>query len=176
MTAFKRVDGGWESHGWRIQRLDDQGRDVFLVFEPSGRCHGAHADLNAAMMRVVERMEAAEKPVEPLPAMSEKELQTRVKALAEANGWKVYHTYDSRKSDPGFPDLVLVRGEHVYFWELKTQSGKVTKEQAEWIDALGEAVWWSASVRRPSDWPDIVEVLTAPSSSAPGRASERATV
>ena len=43
MTAFKRVEGGWESDGWRIeQNAAEQydGEPFFYVYEPSGRGHG----------------------------------------------------------------------------------------------------------------------------------------
>ena len=33
--------------------------------------------------------------------ISEKEFQATVIEYAKACGWKVYHTYDSRRSDPG---------------------------------------------------------------------------
>ena len=42
--------------------------------------------------------------------VTEKAFQTAVVELAELCGWKVYHTYDSRRSAPGFPDLVLGPG------------------------------------------------------------------
>lgn len=39
----------------------------------------------------------------------ERDFQAAVMELARLLGWRVYHTWDSRKSEPGFPDLVLVR-------------------------------------------------------------------
>lgn len=69
--------------------------------------------------------------------MSEREFQTSVVNLAEALGWKVYHTHDSRRSQPGFPDLVMVHARHgVVFRELKTMKGKESPHQTEWLDAL----------------------------------------
>ena len=41
--------------------------------------------------------------------MNEAELQRNVLSLAAMTGWLAYHTYDSRRSQAGFPDLVLVR-------------------------------------------------------------------
>ena len=88
---------------------------------------------------------------------SERDFQREVVKRALIFGWKVYHTYDSRRSAPGFPDLVLVR-EHVIFAELKTAKGTVSKEQEAWIRDLQYAnatvyVW------RPGDLEAIVEVL-----------------
>lgn len=56
--------------------------------------------------------------------------------LARWKHWRTYHTHDSRKSAPGFPDLVLVRAGELIFVELKTDEGKVTPAQREWLNAL----------------------------------------
>lgn len=81
-------------------------------------------------------------------AWSEKELQSQVVAQAKALGWMVYHTHDSRRSEPGFPDLVLVHARHgVLFRELKRASGRVSAAQKAWLAGLeaagaDAAVWW----------------------------------
>lgn len=88
----------------------------------------------------------------------EKELQAEIVELATANGWKVFHVYDSRRSESGWPDLAFVRGNRFFLAELKREKKKPTKEQNEWIDALrfaGVCVY----VWRPSSWSDIVEIL-----------------
>ena len=72
--------------------------------------------------------------------MSEKQFQKAVIDLAKWTGWLAYHTYDSRRSEPGFPDLVLVhptRG--VLFRELKTMKGRVSAHQRKWLDKLALA-------------------------------------
>lgn len=88
---------------------------------------------------------------------SEREFQREVVKRALIFGWRCYHTYDSRRSAAGFPDLVLVR-ERVIFAELKTETGKLGKEQQEWIGALANA-GMEAHVWRPSDLEEIVRVL-----------------
>jgi hypothetical protein len=60
-----------------------------------------------------------------------------------------YHTNDSRRSQKGFPDWTIT-GKRTIFRELKTQRGKVTAEQREWLDALTLA-GDDAKVWRPSD-------------------------
>ena len=69
---------------------------------------------------------------------SERVFQNHVVRMARALGWKVYHTHDSRRSAPGFPDLCMVR-ERVVFAELKTNTGRVSSAQREWEDALRSA-------------------------------------
>lgn len=85
--------------------------------------------------------------------MSEATLQAQVITAARAVGWLVYHTHDSRRSQPGFPDLVLVhaRQGRVLFRELKAERGRVHPKQREWLEAL-QAAGQNAAVWRPSDW------------------------
>jgi hypothetical protein len=84
-------------------------------------------------------------------SMSERALQDVVLQAAAVSRWLVYHTHDSRRSQPGFPDLVLAKGGRLLFRELKTQKGTLTKEQQRWIDAL-RAAGADAGVWRPRDW------------------------
>lgn len=83
-----------------------------------------------------------------------------VRQLAAACGWATYHTHDSRRSEAGFPDLVLVR-ERVLFRELKTATGAVSRRQREWLESL-VAAGADAAVWRPGDWDEIERVLAAP--------------
>ncbi len=94
-------------------------------------------------------------------AMTEKEWQAQVVKLAKAEGWHVYHTTDSRRSEPGFPDLVLVRGVVLLFLECKTEKGKVKDTQQTWIDALKKALIVRADIARPHNWDDVQRALTA---------------
>lgn len=83
---------------------------------------------------------------------SEKELQEHVLLVARTMGYLAYHTHDSRRSTPGFPDLVLVhaRKRRVLWRELKTSRGRVSPEQMTWIEALRQA-GMDAGVWRPAD-------------------------
>lgn len=68
--------------------------------------------------------------------MSEDALQQQVERIARGFGWLVYHVRDSRRSQAGFPDLVLVRGSRIVFAELKTERGRTSPAQQEWLAAL----------------------------------------
>lgn len=86
-------------------------------------------------------------------AMSEGDFQKRVIQLAKFHGFElVYHTYDSRRSAPGFPDLVLVSSRHrrILYRELKSSKGRVSADQKQWLNALA-MVGQDAGVWRPAD-------------------------
>ena len=86
--------------------------------------------------------------------MLEADLQSAVIELARTLGYLVYHTHDSRKSAPGFPDLVMAhpRSGGLVFAELKTATGRVTAEQDAWLRAL--AVRGAAFLWRPEHLAD----------------------
>jgi hypothetical protein len=92
---------------------------------------------------------------------SEREFQQAVLDLAGACGWWAYHTFDSRRSTPGFPDLVLAKVDRrLIVAELKTEKGRVSPAQREWLDLLAEiASDIDVCVWRPSDWPEIERKL-----------------
>ena len=84
--------------------------------------------------------------------MTEKQLQAAVMRMARLRGWLAYHTYDSRRSEPGFPDLVMVRHSRLLFVELKSERGKLTEAQHGWRNALVQVYEVEVHVWRPSDW------------------------
>lgn len=95
---------------------------------------------------------------QPLEEMTEKDWQKQVVELAQTLGWrKAYHTYDSRRSHSGFPDLVLVR-ERVVFAELKREKTKLSPSQCGWMRALLDA-GAEAYVLRPRHLDQLARVL-----------------
>jgi hypothetical protein len=90
--------------------------------------------------------------------MLEADWQLRVTDLCDLLGLKWHHETDSRKSKEGFPDLVICGPGGVIFAELKTEKGKVSKAQDEWLSALSVASML-AVVWRPSDWVDVYFAL-----------------
>ena len=90
--------------------------------------------------------------------LTEKQWQQQVIDLARLYGWRYYHTFDSRRSIEGFPDLVLFRPGRFLMVELKTDKGKLTAAQKEMIDDLIDA-GVDVDVWRPDDFDQICEVL-----------------
>lgn len=94
--------------------------------------------------------------------ITEADFQASVIRHARLRGYWVYHTYDSRHSEAGFPDTVIVHPEHpdwpVVMAELKKETTKPTTAQEAWLEALAgrriETRLW-----RPSSWEEIERTL-----------------
>lgn len=89
--------------------------------------------------------------------------QVRVLGLAERLGYALrYHPYDSRRSEPGFPDLTLVRprDHRLVFLELKAGRKQPTAPQRLWLAELDKVTRVDAAVARASrDWSALEELL-----------------
>ena len=93
------------------------------------------------------------------PPMTEAQLQDAVITAAELWGWRWHHETDSRRTRPGWPDLLLVRDGLCLVLEMKSATGRVTEEQAEWIEALGAVDGITAAVIRPNSLDAVARVL-----------------
>ena len=82
----------------------------------------------------------------------------QVVQLAKLRGWLVYHTFDSRRSASGFPDLVLIRCRSIIVAELKVGKNRLTAAQQDWLDKFRgcgiPAYEWT-----PERWREIESVL-----------------
>jgi len=85
--------------------------------------------------------------------MSEAELQRLVAELCDRLGLAHYHTFDSRRSEPGWPDSVIV-GTEILFRELKSRDGVLTPAQRRWGSRI-ERAGGDWSVWRPQDWSNM---------------------
>jgi hypothetical protein len=94
-----------------------------------------------------------------LESVSEKDWQAQVIELALLNGWWPYHPFDSRRSEPGYPDLTLIRPPRLVFAELKTERGRLSIPQRHIIDLLRECPGIEVYVWRPSDWDEVARTL-----------------
>lgn len=99
-------------------------------------------------------------PAIPLADVLEKDWQAQIVQLARQLGFqRIYHTFNSRRSAHGFPDLILLRDRLVAV-ELKRETGKLTDEQAGWIRAL-VAANVEVYVARPRDLDALARILSA---------------
>ena len=93
---------------------------------------------------------------------NEKAFQSSLVGDAQKLGWLVYHTYDSRRSKAGFPDLCMVKPPRVVFVELKTdaKSSQLSASQKEWMTALKKSDTLVADLWRPADYDAAIEFLS----------------
>lgn len=68
------------------------------------------------------------------------------------------------QGDPGFPDTILVRENKdgtasLIIWELKSEQGKLSVVEAEWLRVLAKVPGIISGVKRPSDWDEIQAIL-----------------
>jgi len=89
--------------------------------------------------------------------MTEAELQNAVIDLCKLLNWSYYHTYNSRRSVPGFPDMCLVK-DRIIFVELKSEKGRLSPAQRQWRDDIQGAggEWYLV---RPTGLADFSKVL-----------------
>ena len=105
--------------------------------------------------------------------MNEKDLKSIVINLARRYGWLIHHDLPAMnirgrwathvEGDVGFPDLVLLSPHHgqLLFVELKSEKGKTTTSQDNWLAGLSLA-GIEHHVVRPSDLPFITHRITRP--------------
>ena len=91
--------------------------------------------------------------------VSEADFQATLVEVAHARGWLVYHTWSSKHSAKGFPDLVMLREDREVIAELKRVGRKPDKDQQRWLDAF-RAAGRETFLWTPDDWDEIHGVLT----------------
>lgn len=90
----------------------------------------------------------------------EGELQDAIIKRAKAAGWLAYHTRDSRRCEPGFPDLILLRGSVMLVVELKRSKRlHPTAAQKRWLKAFQLIPGAVVRIWSPEDWQEITREL-----------------
>lgn len=105
--------------------------------------------------------------------MKEEYLQQQIIDLAHLHHWRVAHFRTARiqrkdgsvyyatpvqADGEGFPDLVLLKGNRVIVAEIKSEKGKLSDAQTEWLNAW-ELAGAEVYVWRPKDWETIEKRL-----------------
>ncbi len=106
--------------------------------------------------------------------MSEREWQDRIIYELIMHGWRWYHMGDSRTvsrgpkglpvtrfgsaTGKGYPDLFAVRRNRAIAIEVKSQKGRVSREQRDWLADLA-ATGIETYVWRPADLATMLSVL-----------------
>ena len=102
--------------------------------------------------------------------ISEADLQTAIVDLAHLYGWHVAHfrpamtTHGWRTpvsaDGKGFPDLCMVKGNKLIFWEVKSGRQLPSKEQTEWLERLSHIDGVTVGVVYPDNWDCIYMTLS----------------
>jgi len=108
-------------------------------------------------------------------AISESDFMSAVIDLGHLYGWRIAHFRPGlsqsgryltavQADGAGFPDLVLVRQNNVgtatlIILELKSQKGRLSEAQKEWLAVLDKVPGVVARCARPADWDEIAEML-----------------
>lgn len=95
------------------------------------------------------------------PSTSERDFTRQIRELATLFHWRRYHTWLAKHSPAGFPDEVLVRPPRLILAELKTEQGKLSPSQIEWLDDLAAIPTVEVYVWRPSMFDEIANCLQA---------------
>ncbi len=86
--------------------------------------------------------------------MTEAALQRHVETAARQLGYMTYHTWNSMRSEPGFPDLICLRDGRMIVVELKRDGKNPTTVQTAWLDAFAMVEAAEVYTFRPADWHD----------------------
>lgn len=98
---------------------------------------------------------------DPASRMSEEDLLRAVVDLAQLLGLLVHHSRPALTGKgwrtaivghKGLPDLVIVGARGVLYRELKSEKGRPSAEQIQWLDTLAQA-GADVALWRPADWP-----------------------
>lgn len=107
--------------------------------------------------------QGAPKAGDPVYRPTEAQFQATVLDYAKLRNWRVHHVRPARtakgwrtpiQGDPGFPDLLMVRGTELIVAELKSDRGTLSDDQKLWLHCLGAACV-ETYVWRPRDFPEI---------------------
>lgn len=104
-----------------------------------------------------------------LPDETEAVFQARLLRYASIYGFSFrYHTFNSRRSTAGYPDLTLLNPDAgaAVLVEVKTDKGKLTQAQRDWLYAIANC-GIDAALWRPRMEDEIVGWLSSPKGPAP---------
>jgi len=96
--------------------------------------------------------------------IAEKDFKRQIVELACIFHWKVYQVWLSIHSPAGFPDLTLCRENKdgtasLIMAELKSERGRPSKAQEEWLTILGKVPNIKVFVWYPHDFEAIANIL-----------------
>ena len=76
-----------------------------------------------------------------------------------ARGWKDGKTFKLIGTQPGFPDLILVVNSKVWFFELKTTTGKLSAVQVEYHKKLEKQGFHIFLIRSLEEFKRVINII-----------------
>lgn len=134
----------------------------------NGRGRGSAVKSAVRLHRSTSRKGSATAAINKTFHITEREFSRQVEDLLNMFGWRWCHFRPARTEQgwrtalsgtSGFPDYVAVRGTRVLFAEVKSDNGRLSPEQRDWITALDICPGVETYIWRPRMWADIVEIL-----------------
>ncbi len=92
-------------------------------------------------------------------SVSERDFQSTIIQAAELLGYLVYHTFDSRRCQRGFVDLVMTKPGRCIMAELKTEKGRLRPEQKTWIATLSTCPGVEVYIWKPHQIDEVIQLL-----------------
>lgn len=104
--------------------------------------------------------------------ITEATYQEAIIQIARLYGWRVAHFRPAMTKDgwrtavaadgKGYPDLTMVKPGRLIFAEIKSEKGKLSEDQANWIDAFKLVPGIEVYLWRPSQFEEVVALLRKP--------------
>lgn len=101
--------------------------------------------------------------------MTEREFAKQVEHLLHLFGWRWCHFEPAVRQSgqwatplsgmKGLPDYVAVRRGEILFAEIKGDRGRLSPDQAEWLDELRNVRTVRAELWYPEDLPEVKDIL-----------------
>ena len=100
--------------------------------------------------------------------ITEKDFSSQIESLLNIFGWHWCHFRPARtehgwrtalSGHKGFLDYIATKPPRLLIFELKSEKGKVSSEQQEWIDLLKQCTGAEVYLWKPSQIDEIVEIL-----------------
>lgn len=84
--------------------------------------------------------------------------QRQLVGAARQLGFRSYHTDISKGSNAGYPDLTIIGHGRCFFVEVKTEKGRLSEKQMDWLEELRQN-GQLAIVCRPRDWDVFADLI-----------------
>ena len=115
-------------------------------------------------LQIIARLDSA-----TLKGLSEADFHNAVAAYAKSEGWTCFSIRKTGMmgsdgkwrgmADAGFPDVIACRAGKLLALELKSETGRASPEQTEWLALLAAVPGVTARLARPRDAAELMKMM-----------------